>query len=423
MNTGKYARSAAALKQLLALDPSNTEARRLFATLHLRLGSLVTARQEFESLAKEAIERQDFWLAESLLREYLAAGPRCIPFLELLAYVHEGKGDAVAAVTELGKAIEILIEDPDSENPKKPSQLYTKVRELAPASSVACKLASLFDIQTGELITPRPLTSPTPKSIEVDVSQAKDNPPSTTEESRAVDVMPWEQLDGVSSSQETLPPTSPNPVIQLDVPNLLSATTPAGLTRQESEVSPSESSVPVQEADRSNQDTASSALSESLSLSSGDRHEGVEESTFEGSTLVDEGPPPSISEKCTESEGGSKAASADSRGLSSPMPWEQIENSTITIEEAAPSTVPSVQADGVPQSPQSESALDQLSTGAPAPNLTEPTESIVGAATSTGHTELLEPEVSAPSDSPQPEPVPDQLSGRNPTLDPNAPRD
>ena len=110
MNTGKYGRSSNALKELLSLDPHNTEARRLFATLHLRLGSLVTAQQAFESLANEAIERQDFWLAESLLREYLAAGPRCVPFLELLAHVYEEKGDALAAVAELGKAIEILIE-------------------------------------------------------------------------------------------------------------------------------------------------------------------------------------------------------------------------------------------------------------------------------------------------------------------------
>ena len=57
MNAGKYGRSSAVLKELLALDPQNMEARRLFATLHLRLGSLVTARQAFESLANEAIER------------------------------------------------------------------------------------------------------------------------------------------------------------------------------------------------------------------------------------------------------------------------------------------------------------------------------------------------------------------------------
>jgi len=184
MNTGKYGRSSAALKELLSLDPHNTEARRLFATLHLRLGSLVTARQAFESLANEAIERQDFWLAESLLREYLAAGPRCVPFLELLAHVHEEKGDAVAAVAELGKAIDILIESPDSENSKKPSQLYAKVRELAPASSVAFQFASLFDIQTGELLVPHPLASAAVTSLEVDASQSQDGILATTEESR-----------------------------------------------------------------------------------------------------------------------------------------------------------------------------------------------------------------------------------------------
>jgi hypothetical protein len=40
-----------------------------------------------------------------------------------LAHVYEEKGDALAAVAELGKAIDILIEGPDSENPKKPSSL------------------------------------------------------------------------------------------------------------------------------------------------------------------------------------------------------------------------------------------------------------------------------------------------------------
>ena len=162
MNTGKYGRSSAALKELLALDPQNIEARHLFATLHLRLGSLVTARQAFESLANEAIGRQDYWLAESLLREYLAAGPRCVPFLEQLAHVHQEKGDEMAAVVELGKAIEILRDDPDADNPQKAAQLYSKIRELAPASSVAFQLASLFDVQTGELlVAPSTPSAPT----------------------------------------------------------------------------------------------------------------------------------------------------------------------------------------------------------------------------------------------------------------------
>ena len=152
MNAGKYGRSSAALKELLALDPLNMEARRLFATLHLRLGSLLPARQAFESLANEALERQDYWLAESLLREYLVAGPRCVPFLEKLGVVYQQKGDALAAAEEFAKAIDILVEDPDPDRPALPAELYAKIRELAPASPPAFRLASLFDAQSGELI-------------------------------------------------------------------------------------------------------------------------------------------------------------------------------------------------------------------------------------------------------------------------------
>jgi len=151
MNAGKYGRSSAALKELLALDPLNMEARRLFATLHLRLGNLIPARQAFESLVNEAFEGQDYWLAESLLREYLAAGPRCVPFIEKLGTIYQDKGDALAAVTEYGKAIDILVEDPDPDHPQLAAQLYAKVRTLAPASPVAFRLASFFDAQSGEM--------------------------------------------------------------------------------------------------------------------------------------------------------------------------------------------------------------------------------------------------------------------------------
>ncbi|NJL17209.1 MAG: tetratricopeptide repeat protein [Nitrospira sp.] len=134
MNAGKYGRSSAALKELLALDPTNMEARRLFATLHLRLGNLLPAKHAFDSLIDEAFQRQDYWLAESLLREYLATAQRCVPFLEKLGSIYQEKGDALEAATEYGKAIDILIEDPDPENPQHASQLYAKIRDLAPVS-------------------------------------------------------------------------------------------------------------------------------------------------------------------------------------------------------------------------------------------------------------------------------------------------
>ena len=372
MNTGKYGRSSAALKELLTLDPHNTEARRLFATLHLRLGSLVTARQAFESLANEAIGRQDFWLAESLLREYLAAGPRCVPFLELLAHVHEEKGDSMAAVAELGKAIEILIEGPDSENPKKPSQLYAKVRELAPASPVAFQYASLFDIQTGELLAPHPLAPAAETSLEVDPSQPQGETYFATEEARASDVMPWEQFDGTPPIQETPPPTSSNPVVEsLDVPDVLIDAAPVGLASQELEILPSESTEPIQEADN------------------------------------EEGVTPSFLEERTRDVERDITPSVGSPELSSPMPWEQIENSTVRIEEATPSSVPSAQSDEMPLSGsesglapsstiQSEFVSDHLMTPSPVSDPTEPSESVFATEPSTIPSVLPEPEVSTP---------------------------
>ncbi|MFI5223982.1 MAG: tetratricopeptide repeat protein, partial [Nitrospirales bacterium] len=342
MNTGKYGRSSAALKELLTLDPHNTEARRLFATLHLRLGSLVTARQAFESLANEAIGRQDFWLAESLLREYLAAGPRCVPFLELLAHVHEEKGDSMAAVAELGKAIEILIEGPDSEHPNKPSQLYAKVRELAPASPVAFQYASLFDIQTGELLVPHPQAPAAETSLEIDSSQPQGETFFATEEAKAADVMPWEQFDGTSPIQETPPPTSSNSVVEsLDVPDVLIDAAPVGLAPQELEIIPSESAGPIQEADN------------------------------------EEGVAPSFLEERTRDVERDITSSVGSPELSSPMPWEQIENSTVRIEEATPSSgSESVLAPSRSSTTQSESVSDHLLTPSPVSDPTEPSESI-----------------------------------------------
>jgi hypothetical protein len=314
MNTGKYGRSSTVLKELLALDPQNVEARRLFATLQLRLGSLVAARQAFESLANDAIERQDFWLAESLLREYLAAGPRCVPFLERLAHVYQEKGDAIAAVAELGKAIGILIEDADSEHPTKPSQLYAKIRELAPASAVACQLASLFDIQTGELLAAHPRTSAAETSLEAAPLPPQDEALAAIEAST---VMPWEEFDGVPQSREVPAPTMSNPVVEsLDSPNVSIEPSPVGLAQQGQEVS-----------------------------------------------LIEHTPSPS--EEPISDVGGIITSSVDSPGLSSPMPWEQIEDSSIKIEEPTQLTSPLAQSAEVSPSG-SESVL------VPAPTMSNP---------------------------------------------------
>ena len=423
MNAGKYGRSSAVLKELLALDPHNTEARRLFATLHLRLGSLVTARQAFESLANEAIVRQDFWLAESLLREYLAAGPRCVPFLELLAHVYEEKGDTMAAVAELGKAIDILIEDPSTENFKKPSQLYAKVRELAPASSVALQFASLFDIQSGEFLGPHPLAPAVVTSLKVDASQPQDKILAIAEGSRASEVMPWEQFDGPPKGLKIPPFTSSNPVVEsLDDLELPKGQTPVGLPTQEPRDLPSDATGQILETDSFGQDILPSMsdlpgterdqatiplLAEPAPPFSEHRDGEMSDSIVELSSFEKEGVTPSSSEAQTADVEAVITSSIGSPELSSPMPWEQIENSTIRIEEAAAKPALLAQSDGAPLSGEEsvvaasvttrpESVSDQLANSVPALELLEPRQSSL-VDPSANQAVFPEPEVPAPS--------------------------
>ena len=201
MNAGKYSRASSVLKDLLALDPLNAEARRLFATLHLRLGSLMSARTAFESLAREALERQDYWLAESLLREYLTAGPRCVPFLEMLGQLYEGKGDVMAAVAEYGKAVEVLLEDPDTDRPNRASELFAKIRSLAPGSPVAFRLSAMFDTVTGQMV----------QAPQKDTADAEAESPDTSmgiaaaADSSLSPAMPWEEIEPASSDSAISP--------------------------------------------------------------------------------------------------------------------------------------------------------------------------------------------------------------------------
>lgn len=364
MNAGKYGRSSAALKELLALDPSNMEARRLFATLHLRLGSLLPARQAFESLANEALERQDYWLAESLLREYLAAGPRCVPFIEKLGSVYQEKGDALAASEEFAKAIDILIEDPDPDRPALPTELYAKIRELAPASPPAFRLASLFDAQTGELIARAAVTpSLNPEEVlappvAMEQSESTASNLSTAMSDPVPDVMPWDDLPAGTS---VLPTQS----FQLESPDRVASSTaelPAA-----SEASPlADESLALRDGfiDQDSAELSASPSSQSSSRDSSSpmAHQGAASTGFsltheetpaattaspgsewgaaslpisqdswntdsnEATSVADVVPPP-------QSDGSIAVLSPASDALPAPLPWEQVQEATVAIPQ------------------------------------------------------------------------------------------
>ena len=150
MGDGKFSRAFATLKGLLASDPSHHEGRRLLATLLLKFGNLATAKNAFETLAKEALQRRDYSEVESLLREYLVAGPRCVAFIEMLGAAYEAKGDPLGAVLEYEKAIDILLEDPDPERPAFAHDLFEKIKQLAPSSFVANRVAARLQHTTAQ---------------------------------------------------------------------------------------------------------------------------------------------------------------------------------------------------------------------------------------------------------------------------------
>jgi len=371
MNAGKYGRSSAALKELLALDPSNMEARRLFATLHLRLGSLLPARQAFESLANEALERQDYWLAESLLREYLAAGPRCVPFIEKLGSVYQEKGDALAASEEFAKAIDILIEDPDPDRPALATQLYAKIRELAPASPPAFRLASLFDAQTGELIA-RAVTAPSPDPEEapaplvaVESLEPTASNPSTMLTDPVSGVMPW---DDVPAGNSVLPAQSSQP----ESPDQFASST-AGSLEPTAELSVASEAAPLVEETPAPQDAlidrvpVESSSSPSLPISSGGSSSPIAlhdadpascpliHEEMSGAVSASPGlewgvaslPIPqdfanTISNETTrvaeavqlpQSDASSTLPSPTSDALPAPLPWEHVQEATVAIPQ------------------------------------------------------------------------------------------
>ena len=381
MNAGKYGRSSAALKELLALDPHNMEARRLFATLHLRLGSLIPARQAFDSLISEAFTRQDFWLAESLLREYLDAGPRCVPFLEKLGAVYQEKGDTLEAVAEYGKAIDILMEDPDPDNPHHASQLYAKIRELAPASPVAFQLASCFDAQTGELVA-------RPSVVHGDVAAETVHDPAGEDATATLSMpepmaglMPWEQVEetpiasGFSTTQEPVflsedlvSPESTAIVAEVEGTRAGSPQFSDPLVLESSETSldvqdaaPGE----TQGADRINDPVDASVVEKAADLMLGVPHENLSslvqslnvsiapapDTVEEASAVLREWDTPhtivsdsssslQLSPQEQDSPSSQIQMEAGAEAVSAPMPWEHVQESTISIPDHIPDVAP-----------------------------------------------------------------------------------
>ncbi|MGH7259781.1 MAG: tetratricopeptide repeat protein [Nitrospiraceae bacterium] len=156
MNSGQYGPAEAALSELLGREPGEPEVCRLLARVHLKAGQIVVARGEIQFFAETAIRSQDYKLAESMIQEFLEVNPTSVTMLELLGKAHEESGDAATAATHYGRAVEVLLEHPDPDNPSLPIELFEKIKGIASSSPVVGKLTALFKAGQAAPAAPAP---------------------------------------------------------------------------------------------------------------------------------------------------------------------------------------------------------------------------------------------------------------------------
>ena len=82
--------------------------------------------------------------AEEWLSHLVTAQPDDAEARNLFGSLLEAKGDTAGAALQYSRALELLLAYPNSESPSQPANLYTKVKELAPASPLIAKWASTF---------------------------------------------------------------------------------------------------------------------------------------------------------------------------------------------------------------------------------------------------------------------------------------
>ncbi|WP_455245573.1 tetratricopeptide repeat protein [Petrachloros mirabilis] len=157
----QFAGAEAILNQLLTQEPGNPQVCQLLARLHLQQGQLQVALGEYRFLAGAALRAQDYPQAQALISEFLSAEPNSVPLLELQGDLCAEQGNSEAAVQDYGKAIEVLLKNPEPGMPTLHEEIFEKVQRLAPDSQTAKKLAALIEGKT-EAVQQSPCEQPSP---------------------------------------------------------------------------------------------------------------------------------------------------------------------------------------------------------------------------------------------------------------------
>lgn len=101
---------------------------------------VLSTHDQFQAYMKAGQQAE----AEEWLSRMVTAQPDDAEARELFGSLLETKGDTAGAALQYSRALELLLADPQDENPTRPASLYAKVKELAPASPLLAKWASTF---------------------------------------------------------------------------------------------------------------------------------------------------------------------------------------------------------------------------------------------------------------------------------------
>ncbi len=205
MNDGEFVGSEAILTQLLNADPGNPEVCQLLARLHLKRGDHAVAMNEYQFLAGAAMRADDLDGAEKLIQEFLEVQPDSPALLELLGAVYEKKDDVTTATQHYGRAIELLLANPDPDLPGLQDELYDLIKEIAPTSPLISKFAASFGG------APAPVAEPNLEMEEI-LEDVASPPSSPDEELVAVDSS-REEAQAVVDEEPALPVSASSPEV------------------------------------------------------------------------------------------------------------------------------------------------------------------------------------------------------------------
>jgi Flp pilus assembly protein TadD len=100
----------------------------------------LSTSEQFQAYVKAGRQAE----AEEWLSRLVTAQPDHAEAREMFGSLLEAKGDNAGAALQYSRALELLLAHPNHASPTQPASLYAKVKELAPASPLVAKWASIF---------------------------------------------------------------------------------------------------------------------------------------------------------------------------------------------------------------------------------------------------------------------------------------